>query len=370
MSDTGLKLNFDILLMLMDYVDRKDVLSLMQTCHFMYVEGIPALLRYPVVLSYERDFGSFCEFMLASPFIRPRYLRELIMGSTARFPKELVNRLVLVLTRAEGLEKFTIACENDPSEAAVMAALAATTSITHLSIESPNATVAQVLQEWKSAVTKVAVSFDERRLIGQSDDFRMRNLDPTWIFAPLAHSVREMQAIWPRYFSANIVFPAVDTLQVHAYRPAALSATMRAFPHLRRLIVSFEMGFDPDKLLRERHENEVGEESEHWRRLEYVQGDVGSVYVCSLPCTVEHLDLTVPHRCRNADVLIPAVAGAAQPTRLDLHFIENCVHLEPLEAALRAAASFVTHLDIIYRVPCDDVKIRYIIVSTSLALET
>lgn len=368
MSDTGLKLNFDILLMLMDFIDRKSVQSLMKTCHFMYVEGIPKLLQYPVVLSYERDFVSFCEFMLASPFIRPRYLRELIMGSTAHLSKDLVKKLVLVLSQAQGLEKFTIACENDPSEAAIMAALAATTSITNLSIESPNATVAQVLHQWKSAVTKVAVSFDERKLIDQSEDFRMRYLDPTWIFAPLSGSVREMQAIWPRYFSSHIVFPAVETLQVHAYRPAAMSDTMRAFPHLRSLFVSFEMGFDPEKLRREREENKVDEHTEHWERLEYVQGDAGSVYVCSLPCKVEHLDLTVPHRCRNADVLIPAVARVCRPTRLDLHFLENCVHLEPLQAALRAAASFMTHLDIVYRVPCDDVKIRYIIVRPVLSV--
>lgn len=374
---TGLHLNADILVMLTDFLeDRRSVLSLMNTCHLLYSAGIPKLLLFPVWLSHEQEFSSFCEFMLADLNVRPRYLRDLTVGSTAYISTDrLVRSFVQVLSQTGGLQKFSMTCDNDPWEVSVVAALSSLTTITHLSIDSPNTQTIQILRRWRSRLVEVDVSFDETHLMDKyhtpEDIYNTGYVDPLWIFAPFRTSIREMHVHWPRFFSSTngpVQFPALETLQLHAFPPASTSGLMHAFPALRRLLASFEQSFDLEDLERARSANQLELEDPErnttgdWESLEYVQGDVGSVFVCSLSCRVRQLDLTVPHRCHNSDVLLSTILATAQPNILALHFFENSAKLESLKAALSTASAVVTHLDVAYHVVAGDMHVSYVVV--------
>ena len=356
-----LKLNCDVLTLLVDILDdRKTLLSFMHTCRFTYAAGIQKLLSLPVSLSYKRDFASFCDFVLGHAEVRPSLIREISIDDASQVSTEhLLRRFLQVLELARNLQKFTMACGDNLSEAAIAGALASNTSIKSVTIASPNANTIAALRRWVSPVERAEVSLDESSL-GGNENFKPALLDPTWVFASVRPTLQEITTHWAQSFSTGPSFPATKTLNVHSYYPVAMGDVARAFPNLSRLHVAFEQGFDAEELERERGRNSTIEE--RWESLDYVGGDIGSVFVLALACRVKHLDLTVPRRCHNPETLIATILEATRPPQLTMRFAVRSADLDHMPASLRAASASVTHLDITYHVPSSGTSVRNFIV--------
>ena len=179
-------LNYDVLFLIMDFLDRRTLLAYMSTCHTIRRMGVRLLLHNPIYFGKRLRLKSFCQFILGDFPHRLRFLRE--VEFSPRFwlrKRDMIALLAKVLKHATSLEKVSIKCAErffkiDPS---LGEALANSTSVRDLHLDGVGAEALSVLTRMRSPLQSVDVFVDDNAVETYPD--------PSRVLARFAPSLRD-----------------------------------------------------------------------------------------------------------------------------------------------------------------------------------
>lgn len=286
--DAPMQLNFDVLVAVMSYLYGSDLLSAMQTCHTLYSGGIPFLLRFPVVLRTRAKVLSFCRFVLVDP-ARFQLLRALDISAPGRFkPGPKADLLLAMFMHAKYLEHLKISdCEILVSDQRIASAIAALASIKSLTLHTLNEAAYLVLALSQSDLVAIEIGFWRDDVMGPED--------PVPLLKGFSHCLRELRVTYAEFLQHDILYPCVEILVIDDCRFALAQPLIGCFPNVNDLSLwtgQEDEALEDEEIEEHRQMNmhsqqEVGQ----WDSLNHLRGDIRSLYLLGLTCSVKHLDV-------------------------------------------------------------------------------
>ncbi|KAI0786270.1 hypothetical protein C8Q75DRAFT_773104 [Abortiporus biennis] len=297
-SQMATTLNFDILLVVQAYIEqRRDLLSMMQTCKTMYATGVRYLMESPSLNQPTNDqIRSFSRFMLARPsssFPRLTSLSLVLPDDADAEP------LVEVLHRARPyLRTLHLDCDVALSNSqAFYSSLISLDNITELSVVNPDLPTLTLLNESFAPIHKISVVNDKKW-----SDFCISHL------ANFGDSLEELVTskfnLFRNYPHEKLFLNALRTLVVdYHYDNMCLASLLPGTPNLERLIFNmFDQGIIDSGEIEDHHicNQHIAEDialrlGGHtcWEHLKYVEGDCRTLYVGALLCSpIQDLNMT------------------------------------------------------------------------------
>lgn len=282
-----MKLNYDLLVAVMSYLQGNSLIRMMHTCHALYTAGAPFLLHPPAVLRSRARVLSFCRYILIEP-TRFLFLRSLEIRAPGRFdagPK--ADLFLTMLMHAKYVETLKI-LDTDilRSHARIPAAVAALTALKSVVFPALNEAATEILQYSQSSLTKVEIGFWGDEAIGPGD--------PAPLLTRFAHSLRELRVTYAEFMRPDLQYPHVDVLLIDDCRFALAEPLIKCFPKTRDLSLwtgQEDEDLEDDEIEDHRQTNIQAQEGACWEWLEHLRGDIRSLYLLGLTCQVGHLDV-------------------------------------------------------------------------------
>ncbi|KAI9059791.1 hypothetical protein FKP32DRAFT_1679603 [Trametes sanguinea] len=335
-------LNYDILLNIARFADRRTLRCLMQTCKELYRPAAKLILADGYAcLRTLADIRSFLSFLLADPEHRLPLLHRLeIKVDVRRYKRRsrqadsalpaLFRRLAesgaltdLILWRAEDLVNALI--DIPPT-------IVALKTLSRLELNDVGPFSGVMLGAMEARLVSVAVKFQEPGLgFPLGGHF---NKDPLDLLIRYRRTLRELKmscAVIPfTQLNANNTprYENVTTLTLERMHLPSIQLFVYAFPELRRLSVHRcvdEDSFDTDytQVYEQRYANQEQQRTQgSWPSLESFCGSVYNLHYLGITCPISVLDLT--DDCAYDDHIFPM--DVVREILLDLH---------PVELALR-----------------------------------
>ncbi|EMD35989.1 hypothetical protein CERSUDRAFT_85112 [Gelatoporia subvermispora B] len=310
-------LNHDVLCYIVSYLEQRELLNVMETCHAFHSAALkPLVQRISLWPMGTRALQSFCEFLLADPAGRAVHVREirLFLNSVSNLRSVLptIIRALALCTNAEALT-MSVTDQNLQLYPDLFTAVTSLRKLKTVSLTvygGPRA--AGLIAAMPSTLTSLEFSFDE----DWSDAARL-----------FEHQSRTLETLHVR--GAHFVdrptaqFEALRELSLRfgeaSYDVALLKWLFPNVTHLHLEEESFLTWEDAD--VREdaaqahRKRNLEAQEKASWTSLKSVKGELRSIWAAAFGCTVDSLATRVEscHAKRLADVL-----HDMQPRELDL----------------------------------------------------
>ncbi|OCH87357.1 hypothetical protein OBBRIDRAFT_160783 [Obba rivulosa] len=111
-------LNLDILCYLMWFLERRELMALMMTCHALHSLGTVALFALPIDIRSERSLSRFCTYMRQDLRTRSRRLKKIALnveyndsvgvGLAANLSRIAMKQIIGILCHAHYLEELDI----------------------------------------------------------------------------------------------------------------------------------------------------------------------------------------------------------------------------------------------------------------------
>jgi len=223
-----LNLNYDVLCMVISYLDRKDTLRFSTTCRAARDLAIPHAIR-EVSLS-PGQIEPFSEFVLSKPDAYPSLLRDFQIQSRAggsRMTKTQALCLANILSRATRISKLALDLIEELLEehAPLGGIVSDMTTIQNLELRTIGPLAAQMILDMRSSLRHIFLQEMERRIES--------SIYPCHPF----NQLRE----WCAYGlgTNNLLrgepLPSVETVIWHDCTKLRLSSLRRVFPNLRTL---------------------------------------------------------------------------------------------------------------------------------------
>ncbi|CAL1709485.1 unnamed protein product [Somion occarium] len=325
-------LNWDVLFLIMEFVDRCSLLPYVQTCHTLYKAGVPHLLRVntPIYFGKHLNVKSFCHFILGEFPSRLRYLREV------EFPKKFwlrkkdtISQLAEVLRNAPFLEKVTISAAERFFEIGpeLGAALREATSIRELSLDGVGDQALSVLTRMRSPLNSVELCADA---VPVADC-----LDPNKVLASFSSSLRQLKVRWVQFENTSIQYPHVHTLSIEDDNFVPMDMLIHVFPNLQSLSITTNTGveLDEEEALHIHNENMRAQARLSWPSLNYLEGDVMLLYCLAPTCKVRCLSVWPS----SSDVArLVQVCKSTRPESIKIYFHMDKLSVEELRMILRS----------------------------------
>ncbi|KAI0074650.1 hypothetical protein K474DRAFT_1665177 [Panus rudis PR-1116 ss-1] len=365
------RLNLDILLYLMDFLDcdrdpdlgvLSDTVHLMQTCRSLYRGGIPMLVKdaslvidYCLDGPYLRDLYSFCEFMEADAGSRCRLMRSLFVNSRLSpapgnwySPYPTLLRLANVLKQCSNLT--TLILHNQiPALFAffkeIPKALGTLTSLRHVELASREdegflsytTTAHTILSNIHSPLAVVSVDNGSmyRHDWDDLDDLILEltiprfssSLELLHVGHPLFMNGSFPEC--PKVKCLSIECPYPDTIEIYHFRTG--------FPNLQFLSLgtmtseSLAWFLEPvDEVAMDAPNNRMqlfwssnrDYQRQHgsWDELDTVSGEIHTVYALALTCHVRHIDVSYFENDPSHFILWQSILDNTKPSAVSLDF--------------------------------------------------
>ncbi|KAJ3545050.1 hypothetical protein NM688_g5674 [Phlebia brevispora] len=344
-EDLPMVLNFDVLLTVMSHLQGSELLPVMQSCRDLYTGGIPHLLRLPVVLRSRARILSFCYFILIEPS-RFQYLRSLEIRAPGRFqagPK--ADLFLAMLMHATHLEEFKVLdCEILLSDERIPAAVAALTSLKSVSFPALNLAATSILATSQSPINKVEIGFWSDDAVGPDD--------PVPLLTLFTHSLRELRVTYAEFGRQDIQYPYLDVLVVDDCRFAQVQPLIKSFPNVRDLSLwtgQEDEDLEADEVDEHRQMNISAQEEHTWDRLEFLRGDIRSLYLLGVTSHVPHLDVhsafLTPARANELAALLITNRPSTLSVRVKVWELDKHVFTEVLRPVNQSLTRLVLYLN-------------------------
>ncbi|KAI0080475.1 hypothetical protein K474DRAFT_260112 [Panus rudis PR-1116 ss-1] len=335
---TPMALNYDILLVLMDHLERKTLLSLMQTSRMLYDAGIHQILSKPVTLGRRFKLRSFCSFMLVDYPSRLRHLRNVSIEKGFRPECGCLDTLCTLLSDAPHLETLEIArcdqflqCNPELADA-----IASNPNIKSLRLDMAGDEGLAFLRRARCSLTSAAVLLTPPCLTGFPDmALEMSKFNSTLKDLSIQHSGILATKI------SSYRYPLVTSLTVEE-SDVRLPALAHMFPALRELTVysfAYNIAQSDEEVEAIRKESKAWqvEAGMGWHHLDKLEGDVTSLYGLAPICKVDLVSgmLTSRNITRFAEV-----CRDTRPSTLKLYFHMDKCSVGELKDVLHASPDF------------------------------
>ncbi|EMD37502.1 hypothetical protein CERSUDRAFT_114141 [Gelatoporia subvermispora B] len=302
-DDQEPKLNYDILIHLLDFLDTSEMVPLMRTSKILFHEGTKRILSEGPALNSEKECRGFCRFVLADVPMRPQYLRVLYLIWEE---KQLItsSRTTTLLTdmllQCHNLEKLVIQCQR----------------IGGIEEDCFN----RLAEHSFSKLKELSILCSE-----DHDD----DMSAKIVLLQACHSVLEELTItdlsWLRHTGP---IPELRKLKVtmthqHEYFIAFLAIICPKLTHLDWMIDAFQIEeYEPSEALRGmaiETQEQLANAGGRWHRLEHLGGDIDMLYESAITCQVDVLKPDFVTLFDNTDILyLRTVLNLTQPRHVIL----------------------------------------------------
>lgn len=325
-------LNWDVLFLLMEFLDRRTLLSYMSTCSTIHRAAVPHLLADTIRFKRYFNVKSFCLFALADFPHRLRFLHE--VEFPARFwlrKRDTIALLAKVLKHAPQLEKITIVrAERFFGIDSVLGdAVAESKSIKEFLLDGVGYEALSVLRRMKSPLESVDLFIDA----GAVENYP----DPNKALARFASGLTHLRVRWVQ-MGMSVQYPQVRTLSIEDDNFVPVDLLIYVFPNLRSLCISSNTGehleMEQAELKQMHHRNRRKQQKVGaWPQLDYLEGDVTLLYCLAPTCRVRRLSAWVSSS--DVDKLL-VVCKMTQPESLKLYFHMDKLSVDELEKVLKS----------------------------------
>ncbi|KAK7683601.1 hypothetical protein QCA50_013439 [Cerrena zonata] len=324
-------LNWDVLMLIMEFLDRRTLLAYMSTCHTLHRAGVPYLLSDPIRFKRSFNVKSFCQFALGDFPHRLRCLHELEFP--ARFwlrKRDTITLLAQVLKYSPYLEKITIIRAErffgiDPI---LGDAIAESTSIKEFFLDGVGYEALSVLTRMQSPLESVDLFIDA----GAVENYP----DPNEALERFALGLTHLKVRWVQ-MGMSVQYPKVRILSIEDDNFVPIDLLIYVFPNLQSLTISTNtseyLEMDQAELKRIHLQNKKSQRSRSWPRLDYLEGDVTLLYCLAPTCRVRRLSAWVSSS--DVDKLL-VVCKNTQPESLKLYFHMDRLSVDELEKILKS----------------------------------
>ncbi|EMD34882.1 hypothetical protein CERSUDRAFT_117077 [Gelatoporia subvermispora B] len=295
-STSSVALDDDILRYLMWFLDRKELLALMMTCHALYSMGIPALLALPIVVGGYINLVSFCDFMYRDLAHRTRCLKRLsidILHASdaqrggcvvyeANPPEETMRGIIEVFYTAVSLEELDITLNSCTLQfyPQLSSALRMLPSVRVLGMVLEDGDTKEIVE-----IVSDMRPLDTLRLnVNTLDDISAKMIHRSQSLALRKLTVTRFTFTTP----ASIRFPRLEYLDIKYDADVALLT--RLCPHIKHLHMSASW-VDADSIRARSMLAQAA--SPVWPELEVVSGGLLPIYSLALRCQLASLETDV-----------------------------------------------------------------------------
>lgn len=321
------RLNFDVLLRILEVQDTRHVVSMMQTCWTLQRAGAPLLLEDGVQIYTPKTLNSFYQFMFSDK-TRFRYLwcLELALEELPFKDHGTDETLSRIFRHATQLEELSIQ-ESDFLDRypATSNAIVAFTGLRKLSLTSgycmEQDNLRNMLIQLRSSIRSLSIDLHQ-------DDKHNATGDPITLLEGVAPHLEELSVGWAELMSdegpeypclKRLSCTGLDTSEIMFCQPL-----IRAFPSLLWLELPETMDNINDEVEERRLENIFDQQGLQWHHLAYLKGPLVSLYGLALQCPVTTLHLEAVEDAMGAAPL-RAVLRDSQP----LHLVIDAYHVFP-----------------------------------------
>ena len=304
-------LNFDILFVIMGFLDLQDTSRMMRTCWTMYRGGSKYLLD-DVRIHSEGHAISFCYFMFAEKRFRFRYLRHLtlLLGSIS---EPVARTLIAVLRRAVSHLEVLNLSPSDPfldSATDLPDAVASLTSLRSLSVSLADITTCVMLSKLHAPISRLNLeyvpSLDE---YGASFVERANEeavvIHPLTVCSAFSSTLEELHFTFEHYLEriprprSAPVYPRLRTLRLDEDW-LDISPYIAATPCVTKLILQGvtdplydTLQMDPELMSDIREDNKQAQLADgSWTCLQELDAELLMAYLCGLICQVPRVTLS------------------------------------------------------------------------------
>lgn len=240
-----MQLNYDVLRCISNFLARPDLYNFVLTCRRAHRLGTPNLatvVRLPGDLAVIR---SFCDFILASPDERGRYMRKLhlakiLVDRNSAAWLSLVPSIIRVFGCATNLRTLILDSAahiiHVPSGGTAVATLP---NLWRLTLERADS-VANFIEHMACPIKDLRFTTDDKGL------FPLRRIEATLEILDL--SAPSATRITPSTFRTVPQFPRVHTLTIRRFQRDGKALLTHAFPHIRRLRLTRDAPLEPPRL--------------------------------------------------------------------------------------------------------------------------
>ncbi|PSR76514.1 hypothetical protein PHLCEN_2v8417 [Hermanssonia centrifuga] len=325
-------LNFDILVLMMYFLPKKDVLSCMLTCRALYDSGLPFLgrdINFNDFISYsdtkpltfQQQFQSFLSFIRVDPPWLAEGLLEIVEHG------RLIQSLDLRLGRG-GPSVF----ETHPR---LSAAISSLTNLKYISLTVTGSRGYRMLKEMRSPLVAVNVNF-----MSYEDRWGTRTepyVDPLPLLSHLSSSLKVLGISGVDIKSEHHIFPDMKELTIVDNAFDTIAPLIRAFPNIRRCQLTGTALDNPDAVEQLRAANLITQARVRWDKLEYLSGCPETIHSYA-PCTqVLHLKISPLYAPESHRFLSPILLHT-QPLCLEIFaVIRNVRELKEMVENLNLA---------------------------------
>lgn len=326
-------LNFDILVLMMYFLPKKDVLSCMLTCRALYDSGLPFLGRdidfndfisYSDTkpLTFQQQFQSFLSFIRVDPPVRCSFLRAISINSHANSEKTkwLAEGLLEIIEHGRLIQSLDLRLgRGGPSvfetHPRLSAAISSLTNLKYISLTVTGSRGYRMLKEMRSPLVAVNVNF-----MSYEDRWGTRTepyVDPLPLLSHLSSSLKVLGISGVDIKSEHHIFPDMEELTIVNNAFDTIAPLIRAFPNIRRCQLTGTALDNPDAVEQLRAANLITQARVRWDKLEYLSGCPETIHSYA-PCTqVLHLKISPLYALESHRFLSPILLHT-QPLCLEI----------------------------------------------------
>ena len=337
-----MKLNYDLLYRIMQYLEPADIVRTMRTCHAVYDLGTPLFLK-DVTYDYQnRRTHTYHRLLVSNPsrFICVtrlvcRYVDLVACG----YPHNLLVDFIRLSSRLQDLD-ITF-CDTTPGFDN-LSQISMLQDLRHLKL-SGRFPAAQLLEELTVPLKTLETRQSCYPYTTQQNHYLLRD--------PIPHAARFRSTLEtfsfilygpassPVTFAKGYSFPAVQSMTWHSWHPIDVALIARTFPRVESLFIHFyaveteqwdhhltapmsDAQID-DHRLRNRSARYQWNAS---HSLKYLRGTVLSLWAFGIKCQAEVLDISITGRQRIITPMIQTLLTDIRPTRLRLSALISYDH--------------------------------------------
>ena len=287
-----MRLDYDILTIVMSCARRGDVGRMMSTCRTLHHAGVPHFLHGSLEIKSAEQLDSLCEFMRGDVRYRSLFLRDLDLAEYSRTLIEYstpdTSFFKLISEYAQHLEALSI--QNTSTLAFVMSsALSGLNNLHKLTIWAYSEELEWLLNEIQAPIRNLKISF--------WDDWSGNGelvVDPAVICASLKDCLEELDVSFVDFKTSDIQYSRLTTLRVEGSKFTEIEHIVGSFPNLSDF--DFCMLHDVNttserEIEQHRMLNSEARRRGCWISLKRLESDLLSLYMLSVQSTVRNLKL-------------------------------------------------------------------------------
>ncbi|EMD30891.1 hypothetical protein CERSUDRAFT_78555 [Gelatoporia subvermispora B] len=280
-------LNIDIILLLMNLLNYRELIAMMQVCRDLYAPGVRLLIQeQPGLYMKGPTAEGFLNFVLNDVQSRSRYLRAFrpsMYAATSSFSQSLLG----VLKHAHNLELLWLTdCERLEEHApGIVLTIAGMKKLRSVSFQDAHEPWRRLLENVDSPIIRAMAVVNHPWLLAAAPDASQMLVNCT---STLKHLTVNM-----RFYNIFSRFSNVVSLELLHDDVRGLDVLIEVFPNLRELHInltawwlakSYLLDAPEDEVADIRRQNQLVQWTTTWKELDFLQGDARSLYALGL-CT-------------------------------------------------------------------------------------